>query len=116
MACLFEIYGQNDSAAELILAHKAGIDAIYDHRELLAALVPVVAGKKLPYDEYVRRYFSRDPMFWPPSEMPTRPEERKAALYLAARAFALQVIRSKRGRRVAGKVASILFMKPHRNI
>ena len=65
LACLFEIFHQNDSAAELILAHKARIDEIYDHRELLDALVPVVGGKKLSYNEYIRRYFAHDPMFRP---------------------------------------------------
>jgi FkbM family methyltransferase len=65
LACLFEIFEQRDSAAEIILANKENIDQVYDHRKLLDALVPVVVGEKLPYDEYIRRYFAHDPIFRP---------------------------------------------------
>lgn len=65
MACLFEIFGQNDSAAELILADKGRIDRLLDHRQLLDALVPIVSGKKLTYNDYIQRYFAFDPMLRP---------------------------------------------------
>lgn len=61
LASLFEIFGQSDSAAELILVHRSSIDAICDHRALLDALVPVVAGKRLTYDDYMQRFFAFDP-------------------------------------------------------
>lgn len=65
LACLFEIFEHVDSAAELILAFRTLLDPVINHRRLLDALVPTVRGQKLPYDEYVKRYFAHDPMFRP---------------------------------------------------
>jgi FkbM family methyltransferase len=93
-ACLFEIYGQNDSAAELILAHQESVSAICDPRMLLDALVPVVAKRKMPYEEYVRRYFAQDPIFRPQPDL-------WGQIHELARTLALMMVRGERGRRFA---------------
>jgi FkbM family methyltransferase len=108
LACLFEIFSQNDSAAELILAHRAEIDPICDHRKLLEALVPVVAGRKLGYDEYMRRYFAHDPLL-----RSVRPGS--DVFHAALRDLAQLAIRGRLARRVAGKIERLIFTKPRNN-
>jgi FkbM family methyltransferase len=99
LACIFEIFGQNDSAAELILANRKSIDKICSHRQLLDALVPVVQRTKLPYDEYVARFFRYDPLFR------SVPGGSKEEIYAAVRQLAVQLVRDRRHQRALGKVA-----------
>lgn len=65
LACMFEIFEQIDSAAELIVTFKDLVDQVLDHKMLLELLVPVVRNQKMSYDEYIRRYFAHDPIFRP---------------------------------------------------
>lgn len=58
-ACLFEIFGMNDCAAEALVA--------IGREDLLEELVPTVKGKRLRYAEYVERYRSGDALFRPTS-------------------------------------------------
>ena len=64
LACLFEIFGLNDCAAEVILAHRAAFAAWADPADLLELLVPAVKGRKLSYADYVARH-ATDPLFRP---------------------------------------------------
>lgn len=65
MACLFEIFGLNDCAAELILAHRAVFEKLVTTSELLNLLVPEVKGVQLNYDEYMDRDLVGDPLLRP---------------------------------------------------
>jgi len=105
LACLFEIFDQKDSAAELILAHGTKIDKICDHHKLLDALVPVVGHSRPGYDEYISRFFSYDTIFRSGSLVGGRKQE----IYAAARNLALELVRSPRGRRVMGAIAKVIF-------
>ncbi|MEI7932838.1 MAG: FkbM family methyltransferase [Alphaproteobacteria bacterium] len=58
LACLFEVFGLADCAAEVILKH--GLD-----RTLLDLLVPPVKGELLTYAEYQRRTLASDSLFRP---------------------------------------------------
>jgi len=99
LACLFEIFDRRDSAAELILANKEQIDAVCDYHQLLDALVPVVQGIKLPYDEYVARFFKFDPSL---RSAPTRSTEGFSA---AIRELAVRLVPNRRHQRILGKIA-----------
>ncbi|MDI1287191.1 MAG: FkbM family methyltransferase [Reyranella sp.] len=65
MACLFEIFGLNDCAAELILAHREEFDRILPSDRLLDLLVPEVKGQRLTYREYMDRDLVGDPLLRP---------------------------------------------------
>lgn len=56
VACLLELFGLNDCAAEVLIA--------IGRTDLLEDLVPKVKGKKLKYAEYVERYRVSAPVVW----------------------------------------------------
>ncbi len=58
-ACILEIFGLNDCAAEVLLA--------INREELLDELVPTVKGRRFTYSEYMERYRSGDAVFRPTS-------------------------------------------------
>jgi hypothetical protein len=64
LACLFEIFGLNDCAAEVILAHRAAFAKWTSPESLLDLLVPQVKGSKLAYADHVARH-AADPLFRP---------------------------------------------------
>lgn len=73
LICIFELYGQNDSAAELILAHKAKIDPIVPHGELLDLLASEMGARhSFSYSEYMARYMKHDDIFRPAKPVPER--------------------------------------------
>lgn len=114
LACLFEIYGQNDSAAELILANRDKVDAVYmsGHKALIEALVPQAAGQNIGYDEYIGRYTKFDPAFRR-NIVNHQVVEGSAGseAYMAIRMLALALIRGQRARAVTGRVARLLFRR-----
>ena len=57
-ACIFELFGLPDLAAELILRFRSRSDST----SLLNLLVP----SGMPYDEHIRRFREADPSFFPP--------------------------------------------------
>jgi hypothetical protein len=59
LIAFLEIYCLNDCAAELILAHRQQLESVVPCQELLDLLTPPVRGKKLGYDDYLKRYFDR---------------------------------------------------------
>jgi FkbM family methyltransferase len=65
LACLFEIFGLVDCAAEIIQAHRPAFAKWADADELLDLLVPEVKGKRLGYREHMARVAARDPRFRP---------------------------------------------------
>lgn len=64
-ACVLEMFGKNDCAAELILANKARIDKVVPHANLIELLVSEMAGGRFKYDEYMERYMRHDDAFRP---------------------------------------------------
>jgi len=64
-ACLFEIFGLADCAAELILAHRNPFDALVPSEQLLDLLVPEVKGRSLTYRQYMDRDPVADPLLRP---------------------------------------------------
>jgi FkbM family methyltransferase len=64
-ACLFEIFGLNDCAAEVVQAHRQAFTRWADPDALLDLLVPEVKGRKLAYADYVARHRYGDPLFRP---------------------------------------------------
>ena len=64
-ACLFEIFGLSDCAAELILAHRDVFGAMVPSDELLDLLVPEVKGQRLTYKQYTDRDLVGDPLLRP---------------------------------------------------
>lgn len=64
-ACLFEIFGLSDCAAELILAHRDVFGALVSPDELLNLLVPEVKGQRLTYKQYMERDLVADPLLRP---------------------------------------------------
>ena len=63
LACLYEIYGLNDCAAELLInrAEEFGFQNNLD--VLLNALTPPLNGKKIEYKDYVKK-FDENPQEW----------------------------------------------------
>lgn len=64
-ACLFEIFGLADCAAELILAHRSTFGTLVPSDRLLDLLVPEVKGRSLTYREYMNRDLVADPLLRP---------------------------------------------------
>jgi FkbM family methyltransferase len=64
-ACLFEIFGLADCAAELILAHRRTFDTLVPSAQLLDLLVPEVKGQSLTYQQYTDRDLVGDPLLRP---------------------------------------------------
>lgn len=54
LACVYETFGLNDCAAELILQRKEDLADIPDTEKLLDLLTPRLKGKQLSYQEYLR--------------------------------------------------------------
>jgi FkbM family methyltransferase len=60
LACLFEIFGLEDCAAELLLKYRASIGSRLDIDRCLDILTPAVNGRQLSYRQY-RQQFERNP-------------------------------------------------------
>lgn len=71
-ACIMEIFGKNDCAAELILANKDKVDAVVPHASLIELLVAEMAGGKYKYSEYIERYMKHDDAFRPIAPAPKK--------------------------------------------
>lgn len=65
LACLYEIFGLNDCAAELLLQHRATFEEIAPVQSLLDLLVPEAKSKGLSYAEYMNRNIVTDPLLRP---------------------------------------------------
>ncbi|MFN4018032.1 MAG: hypothetical protein ACK4JB_22025 [Reyranella sp.] len=64
-ACLFEIFGLSDCAAELIRAHRDTFGELVPSDQLLDLLVPEVKGQRLTYKQYMDRDLVGDPLLRP---------------------------------------------------
>ena len=64
-ACLFEIFGLNDCAAEVIESHRPAFARWADPDQLLDLLVPEVKGRKLQRARYIEEHRRLDRLFRP---------------------------------------------------
>lgn len=64
-ACLFEIFGLSDCAAELVVANRDAFGAFVPSDQLLDLLVPEVKGQHLTYSKYMDRDLVGDPLLRP---------------------------------------------------
>ena len=67
LACLFEIFGLTDCAAELLLKYRTGIAGVLDLESCLDVLARPVSGPWIPYREIMAK-FERDPASFYPAE------------------------------------------------
>ena len=65
LACLFEVFGLNDCAAEVVQAHRSAFAPWTDPDVLLGLLVPEVKGEKLPFPDHITRHARGDRLFRP---------------------------------------------------
>jgi len=63
LACLYEIYGLNDCAAELLINRAEELNFTQHLKVLLNSLTPPFRGKKIEYSEYMKR-FDKNPEKW----------------------------------------------------
>ena len=67
LACVFEIFGLEDCAAELLLEHRNALSAHLDVNRCLDLLTPTRNGRRLSYAQYMQ-VFEKDPAtFYPPA-------------------------------------------------
>jgi hypothetical protein len=66
LACLFELFGLNDCAVELLMKYRADLDRLVDVGCYLDTLAPPINGKKLPYREYIRSFERNPESLYPP--------------------------------------------------
>jgi hypothetical protein len=66
LACLFEIFGLNDCAAELLLKYRANIRHLVDVDCYLGALTPPIQGQRLSYREYIKGFEQNPESLYPP--------------------------------------------------
>jgi FkbM family methyltransferase len=66
LACIFEIYGLEDCAAELLEGKRRELENLVDIDHCLNLLTPELGGKKVVFQEYVRR-FEKNVRDWFPS-------------------------------------------------
>lgn len=65
LACLLEVFGLADCAAEVVKAHPASFAPWLPPAELLDLLVPEVKGQRLSYRDYMARHVAADRLFRP---------------------------------------------------
>jgi FkbM family methyltransferase len=65
LACLFEIFGMGDCAAELLLKYRAALAGRLSMDGCLDLLTPAVDGRKVSYQKYIRRFEQNPASFYP---------------------------------------------------
>lgn len=66
LACVFEIFGLGDCAAELLCKYRTILAGLLDIDATLDILTPLVNGKRLSYSSYNRRFERNPASFYPP--------------------------------------------------
>jgi len=65
MACLFEIHGLEDCAAELLLKYRDRVASLVDVDACLDSLTPEFQGRKMSYPDYIRAFEEQTAAFFP---------------------------------------------------
>jgi len=87
LICIFAVFNLPDCAAEIAMRFKDRLDACCDVNRILDLLAAQAQGPvelPLAYREYIRRFESHDPMFFPPSEVARRVEDEVDRLHVDA--------------------------------
>jgi len=106
-ACIFELFGLEDCAVELLWHYREALETRYDAAHLVELLVPQIRGQSMSYQQYLSTYEARRSFFMPApgfrfpdhtthsfdgvfvERIPYRPKDRTPPLVsLAAAAFA----------------------------
>lgn len=90
LAAIFSVWGQPDSAAELILVFRDKLSAIFDidtALELLAGQVQAGAAQAMPYRDYMTAFEGGAPSFYPVPSKPDQPQNRNGRFAAAFKAF-----------------------------
>jgi FkbM family methyltransferase len=65
MACLFEIHGLEDCAAELLQKYRQKVSSLVDVDACLDTLTPAFQGREVSYPEYIRAFEQQTAAFFP---------------------------------------------------
>ena len=65
LACLFEMFGLEDCAVELLLKYRTQIASLLDVDRCLDLLTPPIEGQKLSYQQYLERFERNPDSFYP---------------------------------------------------
>ena len=65
LACMFEIFGMEDCAAELLLKYRPNLGPLIDVDSCLNMLTPRLDGRRLSYQEYTRDFERNPASFYP---------------------------------------------------
>jgi FkbM family methyltransferase len=65
LACLYELFGVSDCAAELLVAHRDRLSQTVDVDQLLDFLVPPLDDEQLNYRQYIEKFRSDPSSFYP---------------------------------------------------
>lgn len=68
LACLFEMFGMEDCAAELILKYKPSLESTVDVEACLDLLTPAFGDDRLSYRRYLQEFDRRPGAFFPAGE------------------------------------------------
>jgi FkbM family methyltransferase len=66
LACLFEIFGMPDCAAEVLLKYRTDVNGVVDAGLCLDELTPLVDGQKISHASYAERFERNPASFYPP--------------------------------------------------
>jgi len=80
LACALEIFGMADCAAEILLAHRAGLAAVLDVDEGLDLLARAIYGPGTGYRRLLERFESDPRSFYGSARRPTTEAEQAASL------------------------------------
>lgn len=67
LACIMEIFGLEDCAAELLLKYRERLSAIINISACLDMITPELNGKRVSFEEYSRAFAQDAKRFYPPS-------------------------------------------------
>jgi FkbM family methyltransferase len=65
LACISEVFGMEDCAAELLLKYEPMLSGLVDVRACLDKLTPTVNGEKLSYQSYIQRFEANPEWLFP---------------------------------------------------
>jgi len=68
LACIYELIGVPDCAAEILNRFAARLEAVGDLEPLLDALTPALLGQKLTYREYIAAFEAQPQLFLPSAD------------------------------------------------
>src|SRR5262249_7245724 len=79
LACIHELIGLPDCAAEVVLTFRNRLAAFGDTEELLDALTPPLLGEKLTYRQYMQKFEQQPHLFLPSAQIAWEKKQARAA-------------------------------------